>query len=118
MNRMLETQAAAASVVARWDHIIRREALAQWRKLRPAVCDAEDVAQEVRLVFLRHAPRLAGSERPVDFITVAARQEAIKAIRRMCREELADGRVHIGDDPAISEMFYSSRSREADGCMG
>jgi hypothetical protein len=40
--------------------------------------------------------------------TRAARQEAIKALRRLCREELSNGRVYIEELPGICDLFYSS----------
>lgn len=116
MKRTVGIETTASTVLSRWDTIIRQQSYIQWRKLSPASCDAEDIAQEVRLVFWRNAERIAAAENPVSYVTRAARQEAIKALRRLCREELGNSRVYIEDLPGICDLFYSS-SRCASGAQ-
>ena len=117
MNQSDGRPIAGTSIVEQWDHIIRRESYARWRRFRPSSCDWRDVAQEVRLALLRRESRLRRAYRPRDFFTFVVRREAAHALRRLCREELGNGRVHIESDPLISELFYSSRSRRSDGGM-
>jgi len=76
--------------------------------------EAEDVAQEVRMALLRHLRRIMTRANPQTFITVAARREAIRALRRLCRDEYSGALVHIEDDEGILQLFYSSTGTSDD----
>jgi len=115
MSRFTPTASPTAlSFSPQCDSIIRRQAYRAWCRLRPSACDWEDVAQEVRMALLRHLRRIMTRANPQTFITVAARREAIRALRRLCRDEYSGALVHIEDDEGILQLFYSSTGTSDD----
>lgn len=102
--------------IAKWDTIIRRTSYAEWCKLTPSSCEWEDVAQEVRLVFLKREKQIMAADYPFAFVTVSVRREARRALYRLCRAEIKPGHrlLHIEDDPTTSDLFYSSSGSASD----
>ena len=108
--------ATNAQSVAQWDGLIKRTAYATWRRLRPASCSWEDIAQEVRLALLQKALPLERARHRATFISACVRHEAFQARKKLAGDELKLGNalVYVDDTPWVEEFFYSSRGDSSD----
>jgi len=116
MNHTRMAVAQAADLTSRLDRVIRHISYIEWHKLRPSVCEWEDVAQEVRLAFLMMIPRIATAVHPAAFTFSCVRYQARRALWRLARDEvkLGDKLLHIEDDPTTGDLFYSSTGSASD----
>ncbi len=114
MNHTRSAAAPALDFILKWDMLIRRASYLEWQKLKPSSCGWQDVAQEVRLLVLEAIPVIATVAHPQAFVATCVRRQARTVLRRLCRDEIRNGLVHIEDAADLTELFYSSTGGPSD----
>lgn len=98
-----------------WELIINHEAFKLWNQYRPASCDWQDIAQEVRLILLERREYIMDRDYIASYVRTTIRNETLKAIQRGCQDELMLNTVHIEENPQTMNLFYSSSGGLSDG---
>jgi len=107
----------AASVVQKYENLIRGQAKRVWQNYAPvACCDPDDVAQEVLVILWQRRERIAAADNPMSFIARAASSEARRAIKRLCRDHLRFKLLSIDASAALGQVFYGGVS-SSDGWL-
>jgi len=114
VKRQTSSLATGNSLLQAYDYLIRKYSYQTWRELSPASCDWQDIAQEVRIIFLAHQQQILAALHQKAFASAIARNEARRAMKHLCYEELHTGSLRVGSEPATEQMFYSSDGSPSD----
>lgn len=104
----------AEAFLNHWERAINHEAFKVWRASRPASCDWQDIAQEVRLVLLEREIYTLKPNHIASYIKKSIRNEARKALQRGCKDEQNLDITYIEDNPRAQNICYSTGGNVSD----